>query len=156
MNAMFRTTIITLVGVLAGTGAPLAHADASLRSESQLRLALRVSPPCCVIDARTEAQRVARPLAEALVYRDDLRITPTATVIVVADTDSRALTVAQGLAAVHPGKTVFAVEGGIAAWEAAAGAIAGDPPGGRAFSFVIPKNTCEQAPPLQHLRTDPK
>ena len=60
-------------------------AAASLRNEMQLGLALRASPPCCVVDARTEPERKALALDEALVYREDLRINPTATVVVVAD-----------------------------------------------------------------------
>ena len=137
-------------------GAATAYADAALRSAEQLKFALRSNPPCCVIDARPAAEREARPIAEALAWRENLKIVPTATVVVVGDSDARALEVAQRLAHVHPGKTVVAVEGGAAAWESVLAAKAGDPPGGRAFSFVIPRNTCESGTPLQHLRTEPK
>lgn len=144
-----------LLAVLVLAAAGAAQADAALRSAAQLKLALGSTPPCCVIDARPAAEREARPLAEALPYRDDLRIVPTATVVVVADTDARALEVAGVLASAHPGRSIVAVEGGVAAWEAVL-AAAGEPPGGRAASFVIPKNTCEQGTPLQHLRTEPR
>lgn len=152
MKLVFRGLVVaSLLG-------PAAHAQAaaSLRNEIQLTLALRASPPCCVIDARTEAQRQARAIAEALPYRDGIRINPTATVVVVADDDGAALKVAEAIAAAHPAKSVFAVEGGAAAWERVVGAISAEPPGGRATQFIIPKNTCEQGPALQQLRTAPE
>lgn len=133
-----------------------AHATASLRNEMQLGLALRASPPCCVVDARAESERKALALDEALVYREDLRINPTATVVVVADTDEAALAVAESIAAAHPGSPVLAVEGGIVAWQRVLARINAEPPGGRAIQFVIPKNTCEHGPALQELRTVPK
>lgn len=133
-----------------------AQAVASLRNELQLGLALRVSPPCCVVDARAAAAREASPLDEALVYREDLRINPTATVVVVADTDEAALSVAESIAAAHPGSPVLAVEGGVVAWQRVLARINAEPPGGRAFQFVIPKNTCEHGPALQQLRTTPQ
>lgn len=136
--------------------APAAHADAALRSVEQLKFALRTHAPCCVIDARSEAQRAAQPLAEALVWREDLRIEPTASVVVVADNDARALELAQQLAQAHPGKTIWAVEGGVQAWASVLAAKTADPPGGRALQFVIPRNTCESGSPLQHLRTAPQ
>ena len=132
------------------------HAAASLRNQMQLGLALRASPPCCVVDARAEPERKALALDEALVYREDLRINPTATVVVVADTDEAALTVAESIAAAHPGSPVLAVEGGIVAWQRVLARINAEPPGGRAIQFVIPKNTCEHGPALQQLRTAPQ
>ena len=131
-------------------------ASASLRNETQLQLALRSNPPCCVIDGRATAQRQAHPFPAASVYRKDLKINPVATVVVVADSDAQALAIAEALAGAHPGKTVLAVEGGVAAWEAVVRTLAADPPGGRALNFVIPSNTCEQGAPLQQLPTTPK
>jgi rhodanese-related sulfurtransferase len=140
-----------------GLAVPAAHADAALRSVEQLKFALRTHAPCCVIDARSAAQRAAQPLAEALVWREDLRIEPTASVVVVvADNDVRALEVAQQLAQAHPGKAIWAVEGGVQAWSSVLAAETADPPGGRALQFVIPRNTCESGSPLQHLRTAPQ
>ena len=133
-----------------------AQAAASLRNEMQLGLALRSSPPCCVVDARTAAERKALVLDEALVYREDLRIKPTATVVVVADTDEAALAVAESIAAAHPGSPVLAVEGGVLAWQRVLARINAEPAGGRAIQFVIPKNTCEHGPALQQLRTAPQ
>jgi hypothetical protein len=152
MKLIFRgLLVVALLG-------PAAHAGAaaSLRNEIQLALALRASPPCCVIDARTEAQRQACAIAEALPYREGIRINPTASVVVVADGDDAALKVAETIAAAHPGKSVFAVEGGATAWERVVSAISAEPPGGRATQFIIPKNTCEQGPALQQLRTAPE
>lgn len=154
MRAKFtiHTLIVaTVIGVTAH-----AQAGASLRNETQLRLALRASPPCCVIDARSDAQRQSQTIAEALVYREGIRINPTASVVVVADDDDRALRVAEKISAAHPGKTVFAVEGGVGVWERVVSATSAEPPGGKAVQFVIPKNTCEQGPALQQLRTAPK
>ena len=133
-----------------------AQAAASLRNEMQLGLALRASPPCCVVDARAEPERMALALEEALVYREGLRIKPTATVVVVADTDAAALAVAETIAAAHPGSPVLAVEGGVLAWQRVLARIKAEPPGGRATQFVIPKNTCEQGPALQQLRAAPQ
>ena len=144
-----------LMAMLLGAAVDV-QAAASLRNQVQLKLALRASPPCCVIDARAAAQRQARAIAEALVYRDGLAINPTATVVVVADNDERALVVAEAIAASHPGRPIFAVEGGIDVWERVVAAISAEPPGGQATQFVIPKNTCEQGPALQQLRTAPK
>lgn len=155
MRKPIKTLVLGMIAVVALSGTA-ARADATLRNATQLQLAVRSSPPCCVIDARPAAGRAERPLAEALPYREDLKIVPTATVIVVADTDARALEVARRVADAHAGKTIVAVEGGIQAWESVLASAAGQPPGGRAFSFVIPKNTCEQGTPLQHLRTEPK
>lgn len=153
LRAMSKHLLLSAVLYVA---AAAVHADASLRSAEQLKFALSASPPCCVVDARPGAERDAHPLAEALAWRDGLKIVPTSTVVVVADTDARALEVARRLEGAHPGKTIFAVEGGIAAWESVLAAKAGEPPGGRASSFVIPKNTCEQGTPLQQLRTESK
>jgi hypothetical protein len=133
-----------------------AQAAASLRNEMQLGLALRSSPPCCVIDARAESERKALALDEALVYPEDLRIKPTATVVVVADNDEAALAVAESIAAAHPGSPVLAVEGGVVAWQRVLARINAEPPGGRAIQFVIPKNTCEHGPALQQLRIAPQ
>lgn len=155
MKSPIKPLLLGMVAA-AALAATAARADATLRNATQLQLAVRSSPPCCVIDARPAAERAARPLAEALPYREDLKIVPTATVVVVADTDVRALEVANRVAAAHPGKIVVAVEGGIQAWETVLASRAGEPPGGRALGFVIPKNTCEQGSPLQHLRTEPK
>lgn len=142
---------VVFAAAIVGAAMPT-YAAASLRSEAQLNFALRASLPCCVVDGRSEAQRAARPLAEALPYRDGLKITPTASVIVVADTDARALAIAESLAKTHSESPIFAVQGGIAAWEAVQAAIAADPPGRHGLNFVIPSNTCEQGPPLQQLR----
>jgi len=156
MITRFRRYVGGVLAVFLLTASVQAHAAASLRNEMQLGLALRVSPPCCVVDARTAAAREASPLDEALVYREDLRINPTATVVVVADTDEAALAVADSIAAAHPGSPVLAVEGGVLAWQRVLTRINAEPPGGRAIQFVIPKNTCEHGPALQDLLTAPK
>lgn len=153
LRALSTRVLLSAVLCVAATAT---HADAVLRSAEQLKFALRASAPCCVIDARPAAEREAQPLVEALVWREDLKIVPTASVVVVADNDTHALEVARQLAQAHPAKTIIAVEGGVAAWESVLAAKAAEPPRGRALQFVIPRNTCESGTPLQHLRTEPQ
>lgn len=133
-----------------------AYAQASLRDEVDLIEALKHSPPCCVIDARSASQRQKQPLADALVYRSGLSIVPTASVVVVGDDNAGTLKVAEDLAKQHPGKAIYAVRGGMSAWAFVRKALDkvtassnGAPPSG--VSFVIPHNTCETGIPLQVL-----
>lgn len=138
-----------------------AYADASLRDEVELMAALKKQPPCCVIDARSEASQAQHALADALKYRTGLRIVPTASVVVVGDDNQSALRVANALATQHPGKSVYAVRGGLTAWEFVRKSLdkvtasqSGAAPAG--LSFVIPHNTCETGTPLQVLTTGNK
>lgn len=136
------------------------HAGPPLLAGSDLINALKSGPPCCVIDGRQEASRSKAPLADALPYRSGLRINPTASVVVLADTDQEAQRIADLLAGQHPGKTIIAVKGGLASWQAANAAPlstashAGAP--GPSFQFVIPHNTCETGEPLQKLQSNKK
>ena len=142
---------------LAAAGA--ADAQASLKDKTQLVTALSAKPPCCVIDGRSAASRKREVLDNALPWRSDLEIKPTATVIVVADRDQDALAIARALERKYPGKPIFAVKGGVAAWKATTFALlAGSATGGAGglVNFVIPANTCEQGKPLQELRPDRK
>ncbi len=126
-----------------------ASAEVSLRDKAALEAFLAGDTPCCVIDARSAKNRKSAPLANALSYRNGLKINPTGVVIVIADTDARAIEVGEILAAGSKARDVYAVQGGIATWKASkiAGLFASKPK-----SFVIPKNTCEQGTPLQELR----
>lgn len=126
-----------------------AAAEVSLRDKAALEAFLAGDTPCCVIDARSAKNRKSAPLANALAYRNGLKINPTGVVVVIADTDARAVEVGEILAASSKAKDVYAVQGGIATWKAStiAGLFASKP-----RSFVIPKNTCEQGTPLQELR----
>ncbi|PIV72336.1 MAG: hypothetical protein COW56_09650 [Rhodocyclales bacterium CG17_big_fil_post_rev_8_21_14_2_50_68_7] len=144
---------VLLFGGLVG----LARAGATLADQNQLRDALIAGEPCCVIDARSAANRKSRPLPGALLWRADLKIRPTAAAVIVGDRDADSLTIANTLARWHPGKTIIAVKGGLATWQAAsaAAANAGAVPGGSAQSFVIPRNTCESGTTLQELRSGP-
>ncbi|MDP3335286.1 MAG: hypothetical protein Q8S51_00695 [Rhodoferax sp.] len=144
-----------LLALLALAGAS-SYAEASLRDEVDLMEALKKQPPCCVIDARSEASQAKHTLADALKYRPGLRIVPTASVVVVGDDNPAALKVAQALAKQHPDKNIYAVRGGVTAWEfvrkaldKVAASSSGAPPAG--VSFVIPHNTCETGTPLQVL-----
>jgi hypothetical protein len=138
--------------VLASLVATSAWADVKLLGKAQLVHALQSQPPCCVVDARADERRNALPLAEALPYQAGMKINPTATVVVIADSDAAATKVARALEKAYPGKAIVAVRGGHPVWEsilidqqAAAGSVQGS------RSFVIPRNTCEQDTPLQTL-----
>ena len=128
-----------------------AHAAPRLLDKMALVDMLASSPPCCVVDARTSSERGQHPIKDALVYRSSMRINPTATVVVVGDTDAKALGAAKALDKGHPGKVIVAVRGGFPVWESIlidkehATSVQGS------SSFVIPKNTCEQDTPLQIL-----
>lgn len=137
------------------------HAGVVLRNDVELKHALKSTPPCCVIDARSAESQRKHPLADALRYRPDLSIIPTASVIVVADRDRDAMKVGMALAGQHPGKTIYAVKGGVVAWESVLKSLSGvsssrAPGMAPGISFVIPHNTCETGTPLQILQGKPK
>lgn len=150
-----------VVPILSAFWSLSASAAASLRDEVDLIEALKLEPPCCVIDARSDAKRSKHALADALTYRPGLTIVPTASVIVVADDNQGALKIADTLAKQHPGKTIYAVRGGMVSWEFVRKALekvkassSGAAPTG--ISFVIPHNTCETGTPLQVLNQSTK
>lgn len=126
-----------------------AAAEVSLRDTAALKAFLAGDRPCCVIDARAAASRKRAPLADSLAWRKDLQINPTGVVVVIADSDARALEVGELLAASSKAQEVYAVKGGIATWNTASISSLFKT---RPRSFVIPKNTCEQGTPLQELR----
>lgn len=133
-----------------------ARADVTVMDKAQLQHALKLESPCCVIDGRAPAHRGKRQLADALPYAPDLRIDPTAAVVVVADNDRQAEKIARTLGAAHPGKRIIAVKGGIAAWEAVQVALSREAASSPGFGFVIPKNTCESGSAIQQLRSNLK
>ncbi len=137
------------------------HAAVALRDAAELTLALKSEPPCCVIDARSEDRQRQHPLPDALRYRPGLSIIPTASVIIVADRDQDATSVGAVLAKQHPGKVIYAVKGGVAAWESVLKTLkevssSKVPGAATGISFVIPHNTCETGTPLQVLTSKPK
>lgn|SRR5574340_439260 len=127
-----------------------ASAAVTLRDRPALEEFLKTRTPCCVIDARSDKNRQAAPLADTLAYRQGLRINPTGVVVVIADSDARAVEVGEILAASSKAQEVYAVQGGAATWRAV---TAGSAFSSLPRSFVIPSNTCEQGTPLQELRT---
>lgn len=136
-----------------------AWAEAPLLAGQELADALRGVPPCCVIDGRRELNRASSPLLEALPYRAGLSIKPTASVVVLADSDDEALRIATIFEKQHPGKHILAVKGGLPGWQAAKAAVAeASHPGapGAGIQFVIPHNTCETGEPLQKLKSGKK
>lgn len=146
-----------LAGLLASG---IVHAEVALLGGDELNAVLKESPPCCVIDGRKELNRIKAPLAEALPYRPGLTIKPTATVVVLADSDSEALRIAGIFEKQHPGKPILAVKGGLQGWHSAtaapAGKTLGDGAPGATLQFVIPHNTCETGEPLQKLQSRKK
>jgi hypothetical protein len=161
MTIKTLTTLLRVLTLFAPVvWGPVAQAEASLRDEVDLIEALKRAPPCCVIDARSEAKRSQHVLADALIYRPGLNIVPTASVIVVGDDNQKTLTIGNALATQHPGKTIYAVRGGATSWEFVRKALdkvtssSGAAPAG--VSFVIPHNTCETGAPLQVLNSGKK
>ncbi len=137
----------------------MAMADAALAQVTsmgleQLQFAVKVSPPCCVIDGRRSEIRGKHPLVDALPYREGMKLNPTASVVVIADKDRDARKIAGALALSYPDKKIIAVKGGIRTWEATLHALAKGPTGGpTSYNFVIPRNTCESGSPIQSLRS---
>ena len=157
---MTRTIAHMLAGLLAGISLLLANtaqAQVSLADQAQLVKALTAKPPCCVIDGRAADSRKRDVLEDALLWRADLKINPTATVVVIADRDQDALGIARALARQHPGKMILAAKGGLPTWRAASRSLfMASAAMGTSYNFVIPANTCEQGKPLQELRPDKK
>lgn len=144
---------IGLVSLLC-TAAPASGASVTLQDKGQLEALLASATPCCVIDGRNrEAQRI-KPLANTLAYRKGLKIKPSGAVVVIADSDARAVQIGEALAKSSAARQVVAVRGGAATWLAAQGIQSGLPPW--ATSFVIPRDTCQQGEPLQKLRSGPR
>jgi hypothetical protein len=151
--------LFTLTLTLSTSG--FVQAEVALRGEAELTQALKKNPPCCVIDARSEARQLKAPLADALRYRLGLQIVPTASVIVVADSDKESLAVGEVLGKQHPGKAIYAVKGGVSTWAGVRKSLekitSSQAPGmSKGISFVIPHNTCETGEPLQVLTSKPK
>lgn len=146
---------LCLASLLAAAGGAAVAAKGILVKEAQLVSVLSASPQCCVVDARATAREPA--IEGALPYSKGLRIRPTSTVVVVADDDSRALSVARALAR-SSGHDVHALSGGHAAWRAVERELqkaqAGAP--GTSYTFVIPRDTCQQGEPLQILQSKPQ
>jgi len=152
-----RFLVCLLTSLLVSQAAP---AEVALLNADELGFVLKNSPPCCVIDARTALKRAQAPVPEALPYRPGLSIMPTATVVVLADTDREALRIAGLFDRQHPGKSIIAVKGGGKAWLAATASPgrspAADGAPGTTLQFVIPHNTCETGEPLQKLQSNKK
>lgn len=153
---MLRWLACGLSGWVLLWAAPSTHAAAALlQDEAQLEALLATSPQCCVIDARSAQRRKEVELPGALAYGEGLRIRPTSAVVVMADTDARALAVARTLAKTSP-HNVYAVKGGLPAWRAVEvrlQAQASKP--GSKYTFVVPFNTCEQGKPLHVFEAKP-
>jgi hypothetical protein len=149
MSTIVRLGLV--IAVAAGTASAAWGGVTVLRDQAQLETLLKAAPPCCIIDARPEGVRKLLPLANTVPYRQDLKIDPTSVVVVIADSDAKAVEIGDAIASANRAKDVVAVKGGAGTWRA----LAGDGPDGSGASaplrFVIPKNTCEQGTPLQTL-----
>ena len=155
---MKALSILCLLSSLVVSSA--SQAEVALLGSNELTFALREIPPCCVIDGRKELNRLKSSLAEALPYRPGLSITPAATIVVLADTDSEALRIAGIFEKQHPGKPIIAVKGGLKTWQATTASLSNAPANdgapGATLQFVIPHNTCETGEPLQKLQSKKK
>lgn len=139
MKRLLAATIAALLFALP------AAAEVSLRDTAALQAFLASGTPCCVIDARNEAKRLSAPLADTLPYRKGLKINPTG-IVVVADTDARAIEVGKALERSSKAQEIFAVKGGERTWRAVTGSAAAS---GMPRGFIIPKNTCESGTAIQ-------
>lgn len=130
-------------------------ASASLQGAAVLTARLTQTPQCCVIDARSAQHRQAAALPGALTYSAKLRIAPTSVVVVLADSDDRALAVAR-LLVKSSAHDVYAVKGGMPAWQSVLARLEAEAakPGSK-FGFVIPLDTCQQGEPLQVFEAQP-
>lgn len=135
----------------------LVHAEVRLLPGATLVEALQALPPCCVIDARSKKSQQREPLAEALSYEEGMKINPTATVVVIGDSESSLLKAAQALDDAYPGSHIVAVKGGAKAWKATLSRLEKSKGDGKGpLSFVIPKNTCESGSVIQQLKSSLK
>lgn len=145
MHAVLYSLLLAAIPAAAAAGV-------ALHDKAQLAAALKRSAPCCVVDARSELTRSKSPLKDAVIYRPAVQIKPTAAVVVIADSDDGALQAGKELAKTSGAKEVLAVKGGIGTWRALIPAEAAAGESTMPYTFVIPKNTCEQGTPLQELR----
>ena len=90
---------------------------------------------------------MSAPLADTLPYRKDLKINPTGVVVVIADSDARAVEVGKALERSSKAKDIYAVKGGAkhVAWSDGRLSTSSGMPSG----FIIPKNTCESGTAIQ-------
>jgi hypothetical protein len=144
MKRLLTTTLLALATIGAS-------AATTLGDRAQIVEALKISPPCCVVDARSPGPRLLRPLKDAVAWSANMRIVPSGTVVVIADNDKAALVIARRIEKRFKAKDVLAVKGGVDTWREIL-AAAEEP--GMPATFVIPKNTCEQGTPLQTLRSN--
>jgi hypothetical protein len=149
--ALRRGAAVVVLALCSGTAM---GTDVVLLGGEALVAALAAGPPCCVVDARPAGTRALRPLPDAIAYRKGLVIKPTAAVVVIADTDENATRIGAEVGRDSNAPRVIAVKGGFAAWKSAT-APAQSPAGPPSFSFVIPKNTCEQGEPLHRFPASP-
>jgi hypothetical protein len=145
MKRPVAALIVALTGVATMAAA---SAATTLQDRQQLLAALKDTPPCCVIDARSQGQRLLHPLKDALAWRRGLRVKPTGAVVVLADDDRSALAAGRAIEKSSGAKQVLAVKGGFATWRSLA---APDP--AAPSTFVIPQNTCDTGKSLQTLRS---
>lgn len=139
--------VLLVMFVLAGE----ALAATTLQGKDDLALAIERRGYCCVVDARSEPQRKSDPLREAVLYRRGVKLTPSAAIVVVADTDADALRIGRELERAARAGEVHAVRGGVTTWRAFLAENAGSPLG--RTTFIIPRNTCESGEALQQLQS---
>ncbi len=130
-----------------------AWAGAALLDGAQLTENMKAGEFCCVVDAREEGRRKQRPIPFAVTHQDGLKLAPGGFAVVVSDDDTKALTIAEALAA-QAGKPVYAVKGGYDVWRQTPEGLAraGTAQIATPRNFVIPSNTCTQGQSLQEFK----
>ncbi|RZI40416.1 rhodanese-like domain-containing protein [Herbaspirillum sp. HC18] len=133
---------------------PVFAGTSKLLSEAQLKEALKKEPPCCVIDARSEAKRKQFPVAFSIVYSTSIQPKAGGYALVIGDSDDQALEAAKAISR-RSGEDVHAVKGGYAAWQrlqSGGGTTDRAPATSMPQQFTIPSNTCEQGTALQEYK----
>ena len=127
--------------------------QAALFDGAQLGETMKAGGFCCVVDAREEGRRKQRPIPFSVTYQDGLKLAAGGFAVVVADDDSKALTIAEALAA-EAGKPVYAVKGGYNVWRLTPEGLAraSAPQLTAPRNFVIPSDTCAQGKALQEFK----
>ncbi len=149
IKALGRWTAL-VIGL--GAALPSAAAGVVVYDQTGLTAALARGAYCCVVDARSDSERKRDPVDQAVLYRKGLKVTPSAAVVVIADSEAEGLRIGKLVARDNQAKDVFVVKGGAGVWRASLATAQGAPPS--SMTFVIPKNTCEQGKPLQSLKSD--
>ena len=118
-----------------------------LLNEDDVAAKILKDPDYQLLDARSADTQRLIPLAYSIKYQKTMYLKK-GLVLIVADTDTAALEIAQSIPAAE--RSVYAIKGGAEAWKRALAKE--ESPAAMPHSFVIPKNTCEPGKPVMTLK----